>query len=422
MGSSKDVEAEPYDAISVFADIEAEYKGEGNGKPITDAAELFARAGAEMKEWLLTLERVRTEVSLFFKVEPSVAKSAHWSKQDVYKDSSFTGASSEASFAVSKKANLVSVSPSGITFQCPLCKLNHIIELHEKSDLQRYRDQRNGLSAYCATSALSRIGDTVIVEVQPFDRYTFEFDRAEEIVVALPTSVQNSPTDEVDMLADALGSRLVIESHGPSRSCSSSEIPKGAVMISTHCGPKDSDHDLKFYQCNRATMPCYTVPVTKTIPSKTSGILLREGKAAILAAVSGWSEFFPLEYQLDNSIWAGKSREMCEIIGHTLEPDWRDKGIKGLFNACHVEKQFLSYILFRHTLLGFKDLGKTDSTSGVVPEDLQPLFQQKNVRIHIDRDVCKDCWQCIKKFEAASGVRIVVYVRGRVVNMDQRKL
>ncbi|KAK3680561.1 hypothetical protein LTR37_021168 [Vermiconidia calcicola] len=316
---------------------------------------------------------------------------------------------------ISKKGNLISISPSYITFRCPHCELNHIVELQKKSDLQRYR-QRNRISAYCPTSTLSKEAPAVTIELPPFDRYTWEFDRAEEVVVAMPTGAQSPPTDEVDMLADALGSKLAIGPSQPSRTRPSSEIPKGAVMVVTHGGPRDSDHDLKFYS---PTMPCCTVPVTRTIPTKTSGILLREGKAAILAAVSGWSEFFPLEHQLDNSVWAGKSRKMCAIVGHTPQPDWRDKGIKGLFNACHVEKQFLAYILFRHTLLGFEDLDTTDSKNRVEFEDLLPLFQLKNVRIHVDRDVCEDCRQCIEKFEEASGVCIVVYVRGRVVDMGQ---
>lgn len=195
-----------------------------------------------------------------------------------------------------------------------------------------------------------------------------------------------------DILADHFSSLALAASTPPARldqepvGYRGSDIPKKAKMLIDLVGPTQSNYSVQFWAPG-LKIPSVEFAVTKRTPKKTVAVLRRGKSDPLIASVSGWSEVFSSthDYLLDNLVWTDEVFAVCEVIGHRLQADWRDKGVPGRYHACHAEKQVLAHV-FRH--------------------------RRRRVALHISSLPCGDCADFIRCFAGFTGIQIAVFFHG----------
>lgn len=91
----------------------------------------------------------------------------------------------------------------------------------------------------------------------------------------------------------------------------------------------------------------YSLPYS----NKTIARLERGNQYPSIAAMSGYSHGEGHEV-ISGDHWTAQVRDLAQMIGHSLKTEETyDKGIPGLFNACHAEKQLMAYLVNRHVFL-----------------------------------------------------------------------
>ncbi|PHH87826.1 hypothetical protein CDD83_8360 [Cordyceps sp. RAO-2017] len=79
--------------------------------------------------------------------------------------------------------------------------------------------------------------------------------------------------------------------------------------------------------------------------------LYRGQGLAEVSAVSAWSPSLSEAIQVDGRDWTPQVFQLSACLGLTMEPDKRDQGIPGQFNASHAEKQLIAYFVHKHLFL-----------------------------------------------------------------------
>lgn len=96
----------------------------------------------------------------------------------------------------------------------------------------------------------------------------------------------------------------------------------------------------------------YEVPMANG--RKTFAYLDRGQAHGLVFAVSGWSggHFADIDGCVDRTLWTERVFQFSRMVGHTLKRHTYDgKGPKGIFHACHAEKQLMAFVLWHYTPL-----------------------------------------------------------------------
>ena len=194
----------------------------------------------------------------------------------------------------------------------------------------------------------------------------------------------------------------------------------------------------QFFHKSASSVRLYA-PITEygiSSPSKTIARLERGGRYPSIDAMSGWShgETIPLVSGKD---WTSEVIRIAKIIGHTLVPDQKDRGIPGQFYACHAEKQLIAYFISKHVFLetetraprkAFEYLGTYYCTKDELEEAVLrgeyeeggPLYEiavkvppvtLKNASILVSSPSCSDCACFTKVVNSKLNLRITVQNR-----------
>jgi hypothetical protein len=133
--------------------------------------------------------------------------------------------------------------------------------------------------------------------------------------------------------------------------------------------------------------------------SKTFALLIRGAPFDDVFAVSEYSQgyFGNTDGCLDREEWTMKAFMFSRVLEHTLEANSKDGNVVGSYNACHAEKQVMTYVLWKHTLI---HEAITNDMDEEVERTCMKLHQLKEsepsaVRlrsdIYINRPSCSDC-------------------------------
>ncbi|CAH0052458.1 unnamed protein product [Clonostachys solani] len=162
---------------------------------------------------------------------------------------------------------------------------------------------------------------------------------------------------------------------------------------------------------------------------KTIGVLYRGSAFHPVAAMSGWGhqEDPDINIQIGGRDWIDEIRRLCEIVGHSLEPNARDQGQAGRYNACHAEKQLVAYFVNKHLFLAHEtgddlDMARLHLGEPSAEESNQlkhreklsalksaaPATSLKKAKIMVCRPICSDCHRFVERTNTALGLDITV--------------
>ncbi|TDZ14505.1 BRCA1-associated RING domain protein 1 [Colletotrichum orbiculare MAFF 240422] len=83
-------------------------------------------------------------------------------------------------------------------------------------------------------------------------------------------------------------------------------------------------------------------------PWKTVAVMWRGGGFPPTAAMSGWTSDQNASTQIGGREWTTEVLKLCRLTKYLLTPHPNDKGVCGRYNACHAEKQLVTYFVTKH--------------------------------------------------------------------------
>ncbi|KAK4074909.1 hypothetical protein Purlil1_12840 [Purpureocillium lilacinum] len=113
--------------------------------------------------------------------------------------------------------------------------------------------------------------------------------------------------------------------------------------------------------------------------SKAIAGMRRKGGLPDVFAVSGWTDIG--DPVVASKYWTEQALRLCELIGYELTPDpEKDQGVRGRFNASHVEKQLAAYFIHSHAFLSEElDLSRDNNVSEEPTDDLAGLIKKLDI-------------------------------------------
>jgi hypothetical protein len=111
-------------------------------------------------------------------------------------------------------------------------------------------------------------------------------------------------------------------------------------------------------------------------------------------AMSGWGHKGEELITVAGNVWTEEVFRISKAVGHTLNEDsQKDQGRPGLFQACHAEKQLITYFIGKHAFLP-EEVGHVD-------QEIRRIHQaMRDLQYSNRRQPVKDDWELIKKEQA----------------------
>ncbi|KAF7946601.1 hypothetical protein EAE96_009596 [Botrytis aclada] len=152
-------------------------------------------------------------------------------------------------------------------------------------------------------------------------------------------------------------------------------------------------------------------PPPKPLPPRYNA-----SKMNIVNAISGWeSERYATECSngfIPNKTWTEKVQQMCQAIGYELGVNRpRDGGEPGKYNACHAEKQIITYWLFNYIL-------STPSSNQCVTwkrydEPIRPEYY-KDLHIVVSSPLCDCCDRFLNHVAAYYSISFTIHCPDKI--------
>ncbi len=107
----------------------------------------------------------------------------------------------------------------------------------------------------------------------------------------------------------------------------------------------------------------------------------------------GHQDVHQANIQIAGRDWTPEVRRLCDIVGHSLAPDYRDQGKSGQYNACHADKQLVAYFVHKHLFLSHEleeeEEGGEEKLLSL--KAAEPPVSLRRATIMVSRGVCYDC-------------------------------
>ncbi|KAF2998833.1 hypothetical protein E8E13_002593 [Curvularia kusanoi] len=140
---------------------------------------------------------------------------------------------------------------------------------------------------------------------------------------------------------------------------------------------------------------------------KTVACLKRPQDFPPISAVSGWGTE-ETGTTVSGRDWTDEVMRISTIIQYQLQPDRRDQGQRGRFNACHAEKQLIAYFISKHVLIQ-----ERDEEDNILLLAAPPPVLLTQATILVSKALCSDCEEFIKAVNTKFGLTIRVLDRSQ---------
>jgi hypothetical protein len=176
------------------------------------------------------------------------------------------------------------------------------------------------------------------------------------------------------------------------------EKPKQSA---TPFGPKTSKEPTfelySFYKSPLTSSITLVAPVADfPVPyqSKTIARLERGSPFPAVDAMSGWGHKGEELITVAGNVWTEEVFRISKAVGHTLSEDsQKDQGRPGLFQACHAEKQLITYFIGKHAFL--------PEEVGYVDQEIRRIHQaMRDSQYSNCPQPSEDDWKLIEKEQA----------------------
>jgi Ankyrin repeats (3 copies) len=170
----------------------------------------------------------------------------------------------------------------------------------------------------------------------------------------------------------------------------------------------------KFHKSGPTASFILTAPVSEyPVPyqRKTVARLIRGRPFPDVDAMSGWGHS-KNAVTISGQDWTTKVLEICQSLGHHLPADSRDRGVPGMFAACHAEMQLMAYFITKHVFLPNET--DEDEVDDFAERNLTSLWRARpsvsllQATILVSGQVCHNCAQFMRVVEGKLGISIAL--------------